>query len=68
MFDNDSKRNASPRGQEQLPVATFQNSLRQWQARWQAQQAATPTAAVETTEPRTFKVRPRRNRKAVRPR
>jgi hypothetical protein len=51
-------------GEEILPIATFKNSLKQWQARWQAQRPAT---AVDTDVVKTFKVRPRRARKAVRP-
>jgi hypothetical protein len=48
---------------ESKPTATFNNSLRQWQARYKAQQGSSSTAA----SPRT-KVRPRRGRKAARPR
>jgi hypothetical protein len=63
MSEIDTAVPVTPANVEALPVTTFRNSLRQWQARWQAQQAA---VAAEPGVPRTFKVRPRRAGKAVR--
>ena len=62
----DTKTKAPPflAAEEHLPVATFKNSLRQWQALWQAQQPADAPAAPR----KTVKLRPRRGRKAARTR
>jgi hypothetical protein len=49
--------------EETVHVATFKNSLRQWQAQWKAQQAAAPTTAAES---KMYKVRPRRFAKTAR--
>jgi hypothetical protein len=63
MSEIDTTVQELPANGEALPVTTFRNSLRQWQARWQAQQAA---ALAEPGVPRTFKVRPPRAGKAIR--
>jgi hypothetical protein len=48
-------------GDEHLPVATFKNSLRQWQALWQAEHPATP--AMLNVPKKAPKLRPRRARR-----
>ena len=52
---------------ERIPAATFKNSLRQWQANYQAQQPAAPVS--EEAPRKTAKIiRPRRGRRPVRSR
>jgi hypothetical protein len=45
MADNGKREPVILAEQERLPLATFKNSLRLWQARWKAQQASEPAAA-----------------------
>jgi hypothetical protein len=49
--------------EESLPVATFKNSLKQWQARWLAQRATSP---AELSAPPRLKIRGKRVRKGAR--
>ena len=64
MVDTETKASSFLAVEDNLPVATFKNSLRQWQALWQAQQPAEIAAAPR----KPAKLRPRRGRKAARPR
>ena len=43
MPDTDRKQPAAAVEEQTLPISTFKNSLRQWQARWKARQAAAST-------------------------
>jgi hypothetical protein len=63
MFEHNDTESTPTTSEERLPVATFNNSLRQWQARWQAQRAANPAGPSVVREP---KIRPRRPKKGVR--
>ncbi len=65
MSEIDPKEPTRPTGDE-TPPATFKNSLRQWQAHWQAQRGTAP--ATTNAPSRPAKVRPRRVRRAARPR
>jgi hypothetical protein len=57
---NDLKTPTTITEEQSLPVALFKNSLRQWQARWKAQQTDAPAA------PRSIKSRLiRRGRRAA---
>jgi hypothetical protein len=65
MTASESKELPLATAEERLPVATFKNSLRQWQALWQAQRPA----GTEPATPRVVKVvKPRRGRRSPRPR
>ncbi len=61
MVDTESKAPSFTAVEDNLPVATFKNSLREWQALWQAQQ---PAEAAAPRKP--AKLRPRRGRKSSR--
>jgi hypothetical protein len=41
---NDLKTSTTTTEEQPLPIALFKNSLRQWQARWKAQQTDAPAA------------------------
>jgi hypothetical protein len=56
------KERASMNADKPLPLATFKNSLRVWQARWKAQQTAGP---AEPSSARQGQNRLRRNRQAA---
>jgi len=49
-----------------LPVATFKNSLRLWQARWKAQQASSPASSVKTPAPNKVRGRSKKIRRPAR--